>query len=47
MYVDDTHMKLDDGQSQAHISYFSNLDPDINFTTEGEEVGAAAFLDTI
>ena len=45
-YVDDTHTKLDKEYAQE-ITYFLNtLNPDIKFTTEGEEEGALAYLDT-
>lgn len=46
-YVDDTHTK----QKKAHIDSFSDhinsLDPHIKFTSEPEENGALAFLDTL
>ena len=45
-YVDDTDTKVDAGEGQAFDDHLNSLDLDIQFTTEGEEDGALAFLDT-
>ena len=45
-YVDDTHTKLDSIHAQEFTDHLNSLDPDIKFTTEGEENGELAFLDT-
>ena len=45
-YVDDTHTKLDRVHAQEFTDHLNTLDPDIKFTTEGEEEGKLAFLDT-
>lgn len=46
-YVDDTHCKLKRQYSQEFVDHLNTIDPDIQFTTEGEVDGALAFLDTI
>ena len=45
-YVDDTNTKLDSEYAQEFTDHLNTLDPDIKFTTEGEEDGELAFLDT-
>ena len=45
-YVDDTHTKLDKEFAQEFTDHLNSLDPDIKFTTEEEEEGGLAFLDT-
>jgi hypothetical protein len=45
-YVDDTHTKLDKTHASSFTDHLNTLDEDIKFTTEGEEEGALAFLDT-
>ena len=44
--MDDTHTKLDAGQGQTFTDNLNSLDPDIQFTTEGEEEEVLSFLDT-
>ena len=46
-YVDDTHTKLKKCYAQEFTDHINSLDPDIKFTTEGEENRALAFLDTL
>ena len=46
-YVDDTHTKLKKQHAQEFTDHLNSLDPDIKFTTEGEEDRALAFLDTL
>ena len=45
-YVDDTHTKLKKEHAQEFTDHLNSLDPDIKFTTEGEEDKSLAFLDT-
>ena len=45
-YVDDTHTKQDSEYAQEFPDHLNTLDPDIKFTTEGEENGELAFLGT-
>ena len=44
--MDDTHTKLDSEYAQEFTDRLNTLDPDIKFTTEGEENGELPFLDT-
>ena len=46
-YVDDTHSKLKRAYSQEFTDHLNNLDPDIKFTTEGEQDRSLPFLDTL
>ncbi|XP_070532995.1 uncharacterized protein [Ptychodera flava] len=46
-YVDDTHTKLKKCHAQEFTDHLNTLDPDIKFTTEGEENRSLAFLDTL
>ena len=46
-FVDDTHCKLKKCYSQEFTDHLNSLDPDIKFTTEGEENKTLAFLDTL
>ena len=46
-YVDDTHCKLKKEYAQEFTDHLNSLDPDIKFTTEGEEESSLAFLDTL
>nr|XP_054774799.1 uncharacterized protein LOC129282974 [Lytechinus pictus] len=46
-YVDDTHTKLKKEFSQEFTDHLNLIDPDIQFTTEGEEGRSLAFLDTL
>jgi hypothetical protein len=46
-YVDDTHTKLKKKHAQEFTDHLNSLDPDIKFTTEGEEDKSLAFLDTL
>ena len=45
-FVDDTHTKLKKQYAEEFTNHLNSLDPDIKFTTEGEEDRALAFLDT-
>ena len=45
-YVDGTQTKLDSEYAQEFTDHLNTLDPDIKFTTEGEENDELAFLDT-
>lgn len=45
-YVDDTHTKLKKHHAEEFTHHLNSIDPDIKFTTEGEENRALAFLDT-
>ena len=45
-FVDDTHTKLKKQHAEEFTNHLNSLDPDIKFTTEGEEDRALAFLDT-
>ncbi|XP_072022533.1 uncharacterized protein [Amphiura filiformis] len=45
-YVDDTHTKLKKEYAEEFTDHLNSLDPDIKFTTEGEEGRSLAFLDT-
>ncbi|XP_072042908.1 uncharacterized protein [Amphiura filiformis] len=44
--VDDTHTKLKKQYAEEFTNHLNSIDPDIKFTTEGEEDRALAFLDT-
>ncbi|XP_072017038.1 uncharacterized protein [Amphiura filiformis] len=46
-YVDDTHTKLKKRYAQEFTDHLNSLDPDIKFTTEGEDNRTLAFLDTL
>ena len=46
-YVDDTHTKLKKEFAQEFTDHLNSIDPDIKFTTEGEENRSLAFLDTL
>ena len=45
-YMDDTHTKLDPEYAQEFTNHLNTLDLHIKFTTEEEEDGKLAFLDT-
>ena len=46
-FVDNTHCKLKKCYAQEFTDHLNSLDPDIKFTTEGEENKTLAFLDTL
>ena len=46
-YVDDTHTKLKKQYAEDFTNHLNSIDPDIKFTTEGEEDRTLAFLDTL
>jgi hypothetical protein len=46
-YVDDTHINIKKEHATEFTNHINSIDPDIKFTTEGEENRPLAFLDTL